>query len=285
MDTAQPAQNQNQQSNAAYVNLNGSKITSGKSRLQVFFNYLKTFVIETILIVFLSSFILFTLNYFNLIPLSDIFPVFYALPKLQSQSSSFILGRNDDSYFFNSNYANLSACNPHLENNLSLNNLVSCSNPMIIKNIGKDVIFKLISNPFSPGENVQLQINIALKLIPGKGYKTGGIILGGGPNENRIFISYNSPSKTWGINVIYADKQTQYQPIYSVADNSVQRSFFSLLISTDGKQVSIISPNGLLQTFSLTGSLYSKDGSITATAAVGPDTELDIYSLNYLPSP
>ncbi len=290
MGTTLPTENQNQQQNSVIVNVSQTNKLPNASFPQKFFIHAKTLIFEAFLIVFFSLLILLAFNYFNLIPLSDINPVFYALPRLQSRSNSFISGAaSDDSTFFNSGFPNLSACNPLVEDNIIINSLVSCTSPVVYKNTGFKVTYNGVSTPIAPDQNKPLQINFAVKLVFGNdyNYKSGndGIILGGDQAENRIFILYNYATQTWGVFFIYGEKLTQFQPIYTVTAGTTQRAFFSLLISPDGKQISLISPNGLLQTFTSQGSLYSKDGTISTSAVVAPNSEVDVYSLNYLPSP
>jgi hypothetical protein len=146
--------------------------------------------------------------------------------------------------------------------------------------MGKDTLYNGIPNSYVTG-NGQMQINFALKIIPGKDYHLSGLMFGGGADENRLYVSYDNQSNNWGVQFLYGKIVTPFDPFYQPPASSIQRSYFSIVISKDGKQVAILSPNGFMKTYALEGSLYRKDGTVPTTAVVYPNSEVDIYSLNY----
>jgi hypothetical protein len=243
------------------------------------FAFIENILFELFLIVLFSAVILTTFNYFNLIPLSSIFPTLSFLPQQQSMQTAINTTSQDDVTFFSSNVSSLSACNPTRDKNIILQTIITCKNPTKIFNAGKNPIYSGIPNAgISSGD--QMQINFALKIIPGKNHMQNGLMLGGGADENRMYISYVNPN-SWGVQFLYGKTVTLFDPLYQPPSSSIQRSYFSIIISKDGKQVTILLPSGLMKSYTLQGSLYSKDGTIPATAVVEPNSEVDIYSLNY----
>ena len=245
------------------------------------FDFIKSSIFELFLVLLFSIIILTTFNYFNLIPLSSIFPALSFLPQQQTlnnyQSST---SSQDDITFFNNGIMNLSACTPPHDNNIILNSIVTCKNPTKVLNSGQKPIYTRIVNSDFTSDS-QIQINFALKVIQGKDYKPSGLMLGGGPEENRMYISYDNNSNSWGVQFLTGKDITPFESLYTTPSSSVQRTYFSVIISKDGKQIVLLLPNGIIQTYNLKGSLYSKDGTIPSTAVVYPNSEVDIYSLNY----
>lgn len=259
-----------------------NQLQAQQSKLYKIFDFIRASIFELFLVALFSILILTTFNYFNLIPLSSVFPALSILPQQQQSSGNTYINNSsqDDITFFNSNISSLSACNPIPNNNIILNPIINCKSPTKIINTGKNTMYTGIPNTNITG-NTDIQINFALKITIGKGYQPDGLMFGGDPTENRMYISYDNGSNSWGIQFLYGKTVTQFQPFYSVSSSSVQRVYFSALISKNGKQITILSPNGLIQAYSLKGSLYAKDGTIPVTAVVNPNSEVDIYSLNY----
>ncbi len=245
------------------------------------FDFIKTGFFELFLILLFLIITLTTFNYFNLIPLSSIFPALSFLPQQQIlnnyQSST---SSQDDITFFNNGIMNLSACTPPNDNSIILNSIVTCKNPTKVLNSGKKPIYtRIVNSEFT--SNSQIQINFALKIIEGKDYIPSGLMLGGGPEENRMYFSYDNDSNSWGVQFLNGKNITPFESLFVTPPSSVQRTYLSVILSKDGKQIILLLPNGIIKTYNLKDSLYSKDGTIPSTAVVYPNSEVDIYSLNY----
>lgn len=249
---------------------------------------IKSWIFELFLISLFTVLILATFNYFNLIPVSSVFPALSFLPQqAPTDRTNVDLSLQNDLSFFKNNFNVLSACNPQVGKDLILNQIVKCNSPILDFNTGKDFIYDQVTNSdiqpnFDSSSSNQLQINIALKIIPHRGYKPSGIMLGGDPTENRLFIAYDLQSTSWGVILLYGKKISSFDPLYLTTLSTIERANFSITISKDGKTVSILLPNGVLRIYNLEKSLYTGEGTIPSTLVVAPGSEVDLFSLNYL---
>lgn len=248
------------------------------------FAFIKTSLFELFLILLFSIIILATFNYFNLIPLSSVFPALSFLPQQQNtQSAVFNAASQDDIAYFSNNFYNLSSCgNTRSDKNIVLNQIVSCNTPKKITNTTKETNYVFVPNTdqIIAGDK-GVQINFAIK-VNTNGKDDLGLMFGGNPTENRLYIAYYPSQNAWGAQFLLGSKITDFVPTYYPTDTSAsQRAFFSLKISADGKTLTLIFPNGDIETFNEGQSFYAKDGTLPITAVIPLNSTMTIYSLNY----
>ncbi len=239
----------------------------------VIFNFLRTGVFEASLIFFLLILMLATFNYYNLIPLSQTFSFLAFLPQKGGQAGL----TNSEISFFKNNLVNLSSCNP-ITNDISLNNVVECDKPIKTLNNKNKVMYTTVPNSEVLGTN-GIQINLAIGVNAGTTRNRCGVILGGGPDKNRIFISYDL-SGQWGVIFLYKNKVMDFIPIYSPSTSYPLLANFSIRVSKDGKTIAILSPDGIIHIFNLEDSVFD-NGTIPATVVTAPNSSVTLYQLNY----
>ena len=255
-------------------------IQPDEEKKESIFDFIKSSIFELFLVLLFSIIILTTFNYFNLIPLSSVFPALSFLPQLQSNQNFSLNQSKNDISFFNNNLKNLSGCEIYPAVDTTLSQIIKCSNPQTIINTSTKYKYQLIQNTDISSEG-NLQISFALKINYQKlNYNDTGLVFGGDAKENRIVISYQPASESWGISFLYGNKYSGFKSIY-IPYQKETRANFSLIISKDGKNLGILLPNGLMQLFQLEGSLYNRDGNIPTVASVAPGAQLTIDSLNY----
>ncbi len=255
-----------------------------KSTAYRIFDFIRTSIFELTLIALFSILILTTFNYFNLIPLSSVIPALSFLPQQQNvQNAAINTSSQDDLIYFSNNFQNLAACNSNSnDKNIILNQLIKCANPQKFINTDKEVSYVFVPNSdqIVPG-NKGVQVNFALK-ADSNGKNDLGLMFGGDPSENRFYISYYPSFNAWGIQFLFASKITDFVPFYTPSNNSIsQRAFFSIKLSSDGKTLTVLFPNGDIESFNYNKSFYTKTGNLPITGLVPKNSELDVYSLNY----
>ena len=251
-----------------------------EEKKESFFDFIKSSIFELFLVLLFSIIILTTFNYFKLIPLSSIFSPLSFLPQQQQWSASSSNGASlDDVSFFNSDFNLLSACNYKPANDIIINTIVNCNKPLTLKNNGKNYSFSSIpgTDQIQPNKSTGVQINLAIKIINNSNTHIG-LVFGGGNDENRFYLTYYPSEKAWGDQFFLGSRVTDFSPVYL---SSVQRINFSLKISGDGKTVTLILPNGKIETINSNQSFYAKDNSLPIGALLPLNSQMIIYSLNY----
>ena len=280
-------QQQNQNSNLGNQNVAGETVAQPEtqaSTLWKIFDFVRTSIFELFLIALFSILILTTFNYFNLIPLSSVFPALSILPQQQNLQTAIInTTSQSDNVYFSNNFQNLSSCNnPNNDKNITLNQIIKCSNPQKFTNTKNNVTYSFIPNTdqASIGDK-GVQINFAIK-VDTNGKDDLGLMFGGDSTANKVYISYYPNQNAWGTQFLFGSKITDFIPIYSPANAlTSQRAFFSLRVSTDGKTLALILPNGDIKIFNEGESFYTKAGTLPITALLPSNSSITIYSLNY----
>lgn len=267
-------------------NQTDSNQSEQKNLLLKFIGFINSFIFELVLIGLFSVIILITLNYFNIIPISSVFPALSFLPQQNSVQKIINTASQDDISFFNNNFPNLASCdNSNIDNSLILNQIISCTNPQkfINSNVKNETDYQVIPNTDDPGliGDKGVQINLALKAQT-NGKDDTGIMFGGDSTENRFYIAYYPQQNAWGIQFLFGNKVTEFIPIYTPSSiSNAQRAFFSVKVAEDEKTISIIFPNGVIYSYSSDKNFYTKAGSLPITIVLYKNSNMFIYNLNY----
>ena len=255
-----------------------------QSKLYKIFDFVRASIFELFLLALFSILILTTFNYFNLIPLSSVFPTLSFLPQQQNTQNAILntISQDDITYFSN-NFPNLSSCNSSVGKNIVLGSLVKCNYPETFTSSKKQVQYLLVPSTDQSsyvGTN-GVQINYALK-IDTNGKDDMGLLFGDDATGNRFYIGYYPTRKSWGIQFLFGSTISDFTPLYSPPENSAShRAFFSVMVSGDGKTIGIIFPDGTIHAYNENLSFYTKAGSLPIVAILPPSSTLTIYSLNY----
>lgn len=271
----------NQTENQPQQNAEGTPEAPTSAAYKIF-DFVRASIFELFLVALFSILILTTFNYFNLIPLSSVFPTLSFLPQENNIHNELVSGTSET---LNANLQNLSTCNSVVDKNIVLNYLVTCQNPLIVKNNTQQEIIQDIPNSStSPNASVQINFSIQIKLnSTTKNNKsfTSGILINNDSTKNQIFIFYYPYTHTWLAEFVYSNSSKEFDNLYTTTISSIQNGNFSLTISEDGKTLSVLLPNGIMDIFNLKESLYSKSGTISFSSAVPPRSSLTVYSFNY----
>ena len=278
MEVIVPESTQNNQ-----IDLNQSQ---QKNLLLKFIDLINSFIFELVLIGLFSTIILTAFNYFNIIPISSVFPALSFLPQQNSVQKIINTASQDDISFFSNNFPNLATCdNSKFDKTLMLNQIIRCTGPQKLTNtnVKNDTDYQYIQNTDNPefiGDK-GVQINLALK-IQTSGKNDAGIMFGGSETENRFYIAYYPEQNAWGIHFLFGKEIKDFIPIYTPPSiSNTQRAFFSVNVTTEGKTISIVFPNGVIYSYSSDKNFYTKGGSLPMTAVLYKNSEMTIYSLNY----
>jgi len=259
-----------------------SSESESKSLSLKFTGSIKQYSLEIFLIATFSVVILTALNYFNIIPISSVFPVLSFLPQQNQTQNNTIVASQDDLSFFNSNFRNLATCdNSNIDKHLILNQIIKCTNPQEFTNTTNKTIYSFIPNTdqLSIGDK-GVQINFSIKADT-NGRDDLGLMFGGDTTDNRLYLAYYPNQNSWGTQFLFGSTVTSFVPIYHPATTSTsQRAFFSLKVSADEKTLTLLFPNGDIETFNEGKSFYTKNGDLPITAVLPPGSAITIYNLN-----
>lgn len=257
-----------------------------KNLLLKFIGFINSSILEIVLIGLFSAIILTILNYFNIIPISSVFPTLSFLPQQTQVQKIIVIPSQNDISFFSNNIPNLASCdNSNIDRSLILNQIISCVSPQkfINLNVKSKMDYQLIPNTNDPAliGDKGMQINLALKTQT-NGRDDIGIMFGGESTENSFYLAYYPQQNAWGIQFLFGNKVTEFIPIYTpLLISNTQRAFFSVKVTEDGKTISIVFPNGAIYSFNSDKKFYVKGGSLPMTVLLYKNSDMTIYNLNY----
>ena len=286
MDVIPPSNLQNQQNLNTNQSIPTPENQAAESHgINRIFDFVRMSLFEVFLVALFSVLLLATFNYFNLIPLSSILPALSFLPQSNNQQNNSIYSINqDDVAYFSNNFQNLSSCNlSNKDNNILLNQLIKCTTPQRFVNTSNKISYSTIPNSDQQGliGGTGLQINLSLK-VDSNGKDDLGLIFGGDPTQDRLYLTYYPSQNVWGVQFLLGDKVTDLTPIYySPYSSNSQRAYFSLRFSGYGKTLSILFPNGDMEVFHQEKSFYTKYNNLPITTLIPKKSAITIYSLNY----
>jgi hypothetical protein len=245
------------------------------------FDFIRSSIFELFLVFLFLIIILTTFNYFNLIPLSSVFPVLSFLPQQNSLQNE-LISRNNR--VFNGAPQNLSTCNPILDKNILLNYLVSCNNPKTIINSKSNYYDNPISTDgITTTQFIQINVGMEISVLNEKNQNntfTSGLMLDSKSDKNGMYIFYQGYSNTWMVKFTYSKSQ-EFESLYNPIPSNPEIGNFSITISPNGTTVNILIPNGLIKTFNLKESVYGNSNTLIPSIIAQPYTKLTLYSLNY----
>lgn len=234
---------------------------------------IKGMLIEISVAGMLVILILGTLNYFNILPLSQTFPFLSVLPsqqKAQVSNNPSIIQRQ-------------SSNSPQSATVPAIKVLVESTSPKKFSNSASQTSIKYLEDSYVLANyNRSLGIDIDMT-ISGSSSSSSGISLGENIYSNslpRISLYYFSQANSWLLSEDNAGEK-KYTTLAKVEKDSIINGKFTLLISRDGKTIKVQPPAGNNITINLSRSLYGSKRSLTITTLVAPNSSLNLNYLRY----
>ncbi len=234
-------------------------------------------LVEITIVTVLIVAILGTLNYFAVLPLSDTFPFLSFLP----QQSTQVNPQKRDNQFPQAKIGQ------NQDQSSNVRRLIVSPDVKTVTNSTIDYKYDSIKDSFIKVTGpVRINIELGFDLTPdaqtasGSGSFMFGSGLGGSKKDLRILsLFYWPPGKTWALQYLYGEKSEFYNLISMPTGKIYGR--FSLLISGDGKQVTVILPTFEQKAFNLPDSLYTATNQMNSTIQVAPGQTITVSDLNY----
>lgn len=246
-----------------------------KKSSQSFWSILEVGTLEIVSIIFLVVAILFTLNYFNIIPLSNTFSFLSFLPqqgqvRLPSSSSK-----------------RLSTVSPSPKKTPTIQYLVTPNDPKKFTNNSSEYH----ANPIPNSEvkvlgSMRIEIEMAIEMSEQvrKSSDSSALLFHNGLSNSKkdyrfLRLFYWPRAKSWMLHFQYAGK-SEYLSLLPVPFGKVYGKFV-LNISSDGRQVDIFLPTGEQKTLRLPTSLYATTNKMQSTIQVAPQSRVEVSSFSY----
>jgi hypothetical protein len=232
-------------------------------------------ITEIIIAAVLVILILGTLNYFSILPLSQSFPFLSFLPQ---QSGITQLQKTEQSVSSSSGSGTISIL-PNLRA------VVQAVEPQKITNSSASASYK-----FLPKSGIKISGPLRIDMEVGavtnsvKASDSDGLMFNNGLKyENKDFrllrVFYYPKDKNWAIET-RANNKSQYS-FLAKAPKGTNFLKITLLISSDGKSITVLTPGAKSKTIPFSDSLYAAGKQMNIATQVAPNSELDIYSLYY----
>lgn len=231
---------------------------------------IRSFLIELGLLAFLFAGIILVLNYFNIIPISYFFPNSFMPQKSVKKDISL----NSDGFIGRTVIDN--------QNLSGTRTVISPNNPIEIENDKSEFAYKMIDNSFVDAESI-LSIDFELKITDIATGSSGIVFTNGLSYESADYrsfrIFYYEPDKSWGLEY-RANNKSEYRNISPAGMDDIFGKFI-VVVSRDGKSISVLSNNSDAQTYEFDESLYDVSRVLNAVTEVAPESRLEIFSLYY----
>ena len=237
---------------------------------------LSSVITEVAIAAVLVVLILGTLNYFAILPLSKTFPFLSFLPAQSTQGEP-KTGNQGQQTRTNQNQGRAS----------QVRQLIVPSDVKTFANSTSEYKY----NPIKDGGikvagPVRINVEIGIDLVPSdqKASDSSGLIFGNGLAKSqkdfrflRLFLW--PPGKGWGLEYHYAGK-SEFYSLLSMPTGEIYGRF-SILISGNGKQVTVTTPTFEQKTFNLPESLYTTTNQMDSSIQVAPGQTVTVSLLNY----
>lgn len=240
---------------------------ASRDRRSALVSFLRAGFAEIIIIIFLISAILGTLNYFSILPLSNTFPFLSFLPR-QSQQKTL-------------NKITKVTQKPQQE---TVRYLITSDDPKSFTNSTNSYQYNLIpGNAIKVPKEITINVEIDIKDKASKNASTSALMFDNGSYNSKdnykfLRLFYNQNGKNWALQYHYNNNKffnLLNQPLGKVHGR------FSINISSDGKNLSILLPTGERKSIQLPDSLYSASSQMRTHVQVAPGSEVTISSLSY----
>lgn len=227
-----------------------------------------SFITEGVIIVVLTLVILFTLNYFSLVPFSKIFPWLSFLPQAKGQAQMTVPKNVTNSL-----------------NSRTIQYIVTPQSPLTLNNDTSEYMLRPIENSniaIVGDTEVTVELGFQPELnAPEDASDSSGFIFDNGLSGNnlrKLFLFYY-PKGIWGLQYTYGSKQ-KILPLYNVIGGQAYGQF-NLSISGNGTNVKITLPNGEKRSLELPVNIYGPASSMTSRMLVASHWNAYLPLLNY----
>lgn len=220
--------------------------------------------------------ILGTLNYFAILPLSNTFSFLSFLPQ-QSNQTKLSRGNQRQQTTKGSSQDQIS----------QLTQLIVPSNAKTFTNSASEDKYNVIKGSeirvMGPLKiNVEMGIELASAVEKASG--SSGLVFGNGLIQSPkdlgfIRLFYYPPGRNWALGYYHGDNSEFYN-LLSMPTGEIYGKF-SLLISENGRQVTVTLPTSENKTFNLPDSLYTATNQMSSTIQVAPGHTVTVSSLSY----
>ncbi len=227
-----------------------------------------TIVVEGLVVVLLSVLILATLNYFNILPISQNLRFLSFLPqqtRIQVTNKPSALLPNGTSG--------------------TIRTLVRPVTPLLISNDKNEYLYVPIQNS-EIEVNGQIRIDAELMDNSTSDSSTSGIIFRNGikPDDagyQHLRVFYNPKDQNW----LLEHKDNNKAQYYGISPKNDDPQFnfrrISLILSEDGKTITLLISGVPGKTITLLNSMFLPSNKMNMMAGVAPGSELNIYGLYY----
>ncbi len=235
---------------------------------------LSSYVIEGGVILVLTVVILFTLNYFSLIPFSKIFPWLSFLPT-SSRSISQRVAFNIPT--------------PTPTSSL-LRYIVTEKNPLMYKNPDPAYVsyYPVDGSTLQvPGKlKIHIKVEVLSSGIKGNVSTPSGMLIDNSLRSSSreyqyIKLFYFQPNNTWIVQYFMNGELSKGVPLLTLDKTSNYLGDFTFEISTNGKFLTIYTPTGKSKKVAFPQSFYNTSDIIRTVVQVAPHSEVDVLSLSY----
>ena len=230
-------------------------------------SFLGATIAEILVLVILVILIVSTLNYFGIIRLSQSLPFLSFLPQ-QTQVSNQLQKRD----------SNVNA----MQNGKTIvRSIVKADGPQVLENTGSSTLYKFIatsSAKFTRETRIDLELSVNNMSSPSGIFFNNGLEYGD-KNYKALRVFRADSNKNWLL-----EYRSQNKSTYTILAKAASRNEFkkfALLISQNGKTVTILSPGLQQKVLNLSDTFYDADRQMRAHAQVAPQSTLTIYSLSY----
>lgn len=234
-------------------------------------------VAEIVIAAVLIIAILGTLNYFAILPLSQTFSFLSFLPRQSTQVKPQTQGNQGQQTITNQNQGQFA----------NVRQLIVPSDIKTFANSTGEFKYNSIKDGYIRVEGpvrINVQMGIDLGPSPQESSDSSGLIFGNGlassKNDLRsVSLLYSPQYKSWILHYYYGEKQ-EFFYLLSMPTGEVYGGF-SLLISGNGRQVTVTLPNFDQKTFNLHDSLYTAINQMNPSIQVATGQTVTVSSLNY----
>lgn len=238
-------------------------------------------LLEILLIVTLVAITLVTLNYFNIVPLSSSLPIFSFLPRLGSGTVS------QPSKPVNQLATNPSIPTTQTSKESTTKTIVTSNLPKVFSNNESKYKWTTIENSFVTvlGDiRIDVEIGVKSTLISAQKEASNGMLFTNGlassdKDHRYIVLFYYLPDQNWVVGH-KSGGELKFLPLVTKKETDIFGRF-DLLISSDGKTVTVTPSQGKQETIQLVESLYQTTNKMKSVAQVSPGSDITIYSLQY----
>ncbi len=238
---------------------------------------LSSVITEVAIAAVLVALILGTLNYFAILPLSNTFSFLSFLPQQSIGVKPQTRGNQGQQATTGQNQGRTS----------QVRQLIVPSDVKTFSNPTSEYKYNSIKdNGIKVTGPVRINVEMGVDLAPSaqKASDSSGLIFGNGLAKSKkdfrfLRIFYWPPSKNWSLQYQYGEKP-EFFNLLSMPTGEIYARF-SILISGNGRQVTVTLPTLEQKTFNLPDSLYTATNQMGSSIQVAPGQTVTVSSLNY----